>query len=73
MSAAMDAFPHHTGRASSVLVTAAGIFGVLSNIGMGAVSDAIGLGNGFFMVAGFAALGILLFYLARKKSSPGRE
>lgn len=73
MSAAMDAFPHHTGRASSVLVTAAGIFGVLSNIGMGAVSDAIGLAMGFSWWPGFAALGILPVLSGAEEIQPGQE
>lgn len=68
MSVTMDAFPKHTGRASNVLITFAGVFGVLANISMGVVSDALGLRNGFLMVAGFAAVGAVVFYLANRRA-----
>lgn len=66
MSAAMDAHPAHTGWASNMLMLAAGVFGVSANIGMGALNAAIGIGNGFFVVAGFAVLGAVLFALTRR-------
>ena len=69
MSAAMDAHPAHTGHASNLLLTSAGIFGVISNVSMGAVSDAIGIGNGFFMVVAFALAGALVFFLANRRSA----
>ena len=68
MSAAMDAHPGHTGRASNLLLTFAGIFGMASNIGLGTAMDAFGMGNSFYMVAAFAALGAVLFFVAGGKA-----
>ncbi|MBQ9941816.1 MAG: MFS transporter [Christensenellaceae bacterium] len=68
MSVTMDAFPESTGRACNLLLTAAGIGGLVANVAMGAVSDAVGVGGGYLMSAALALVGIVSFAIGNKKA-----
>ncbi|MBQ9941817.1 MAG: MFS transporter, partial [Christensenellaceae bacterium] len=68
MSMSIDACPGHAGKASALLLCGGSVFGSVASISMGVVSDAIGVGSGFFIVAGFALLGAVVVYFAQKKA-----
>ena len=68
MSIAMDAFPSHTGEVSILLFGGGGVFETLAGLGMGVLSDSVGVGEGYFFVAMFAAVGTVLAYCAWKRA-----
>lgn len=68
VSVCIDTFPGHTGRVSNLMLTAAGIGGVGANVAMGALGDAFGLGNAYYMVALLSAAGVVVFAWGYKKA-----
>lgn len=69
MSITMDAHPSRTGLAANIIIAAAGVGGAVSNLLMGVISDAVGVGNAYWFMVLMCVVAIVVFLLAMHRLS----
>ena len=67
LSMMMDAFPSHTGLVSNLVLFGCGVFNSLGSLLSGMVNDAVGLGNGYALVAVYCIITGLFAYLGWRR------
>ena len=73
LSVSMDAFPGRTARVATIVFGASGIGGMASNVAMGALSDAVGVGDAFFLMSGLALLGAIVYVVTARSLAKGKN